>query len=123
MDELPPWLRATTPASPHYERTRRYFRALFNATPKWLTYEQRQAFYRVYRDMREQRFRGRNVNVDHIVPICHKYVCGLNAPWNLRVVVARENMSKGNRWWPDCPWQNKALDLPAAAPHQTRLPL
>lgn len=34
------------------------------------------------------------VNVDHIVPISNKYICGLHAPQNLRIIPARENFQK-----------------------------
>jgi len=42
-------------------------------------------------------------NVDHIVPLRSKIVCGLHVHNNLRVIPFAENMSKGNRVWPDMP--------------------
>ena len=41
--------------------------------------------------------------VDHIVPLASRIVCGLHAETNLRVVPKLVNRIKGNRFWPDMP--------------------
>jgi hypothetical protein len=41
--------------------------------------------------------------IDHVVPLRSKIVCGLHAETNIRVIPAFENRSKGNRHWPDMP--------------------
>lgn len=41
--------------------------------------------------------------VDHIVPINSHLVCGLHSEYNLAVIPKKENLSKGNRYWPDMP--------------------
>jgi len=42
-------------------------------------------------------------HVDHIAPLQSDLVCGLHCFNNLRVIPASENISKGNRTWPDMP--------------------
>lgn len=46
---------------------------------------------------------GEEYVVDHTVPLNHPLVCGLHAHTNLRVISARENRIKSNRYWPDMP--------------------
>lgn len=71
----------------------------FQATPKWLTKKQRSdilAFYKKAKQLETKT--GVKHNVDHIIPIQSNIVCGLHVPWNLQVITAKENMSKGNRY-------------------------
>lgn len=46
---------------------------------------------------------GYEWQVDHIVPLVSKKVCGLHVHNNLRVIPAVDNNRKGNRYWPDMP--------------------
>lgn len=66
--------------------------ARLRATPPWLTREQRDEMAAAYHLAREF-----GAHVDHIVPLKGANVCGLHVPWNLRVIPAAENLSKGNR--------------------------
>lgn len=61
-----------------------------NATPKWLTAEQKQDIKRMYLNVPD------GCHVDHIVPLKGKNVCGLNVPWNLQYLQACVNLVKGN---------------------------
>lgn len=71
------------------------------ATPWWADDREMEKFY--YEAARLTKETGIRHEVDHIVPLQSKIVCGLHCPANLRVIPELENMSKGNRWWPDGP--------------------
>lgn len=68
-----------------------------NATPEWLTEEQKSEIEQTYwlaRDLRS--VTGEDYHVDHIVPLKGKDVCGLHVPWNLQVLPSDLNYLKGN---------------------------
>jgi hypothetical protein len=69
-----------------------------NATPKWLSESQLLHIKCKYQLAAMLNIHGVEAwHVDHIVPIRGKDVCGLHVPWNLRVIPAKDNMTKGNR--------------------------
>lgn len=71
--------------------------ALLRATPPWLTAEHKAAIRAVYEEaQRLTDETGVPHEVDHIVPLRGKGVCGLHVPWNLRAIPSRENRSKSN---------------------------
>jgi 5-methylcytosine-specific restriction endonuclease McrA len=69
-----------------------------NATPKWITSEQKLAMRALYLQAQElTRITGERYVVDHIVPLISDEVCGLHVPWNLRVITQEENLKKSNK--------------------------
>jgi 5-methylcytosine-specific restriction endonuclease McrA len=68
------------------------------ATPKWLTQEQRMSMRQLYIQARRlTEVTGERYVVDHIVPLRSHEVCGLHVPWNLRVITQEENLKKSNK--------------------------
>jgi hypothetical protein len=79
-------------------KTARYNAKKLKATPSWLTNEQKSQIESVYWLARlQQELTDEQYHVDHIVPLRGKTVCGLHVPWNLQVMSAKENMTKGNK--------------------------
>jgi hypothetical protein len=70
-----------------------------SATPAWLTAVDKAMIQEMY-DVSEARYiqTGIKHHVDHIVPINGKGVAGMHVPWNLQVITAQENLSKGWRF-------------------------
>ena len=70
-----------------------------SATPSWLTAVDKAMIQEMY-DVSEARYiqTGIKHHVDHIVPINGKGVSGMHVPWNLQVITAHENLSKGWRF-------------------------
>jgi 5-methylcytosine-specific restriction endonuclease McrA len=68
------------------------------ATPKWVTAEQRLAMRKMYLSaIQLTKLTGERYVVDHIVPLISPDVCGLHVPWNLRVITQTENLQKSNK--------------------------
>lgn len=67
---------------------------------KWLTKKQIEEIADIYKQAKEleQIFFNRKFHVDHIIPLQGKDVCGLHVPWNLQILTAEENKSKGNKY-------------------------
>jgi len=78
---------------------------MLKATPEWADLKAIDALYRHAAEL--SRMTGELYHVDHIIPLCSKVVCGLHVVENLRVVSARENLRKGNRF-------NELPDQPTA---------
>lgn len=72
------------------------------AIPPWLSPEHHKEIALCYEEAQALRlYTGQEYHVDHIVPLQGKNVCGLHVPWNLQVILARDNLSKGNKYVDD----------------------
>ena len=76
------------------------YRALkLQRTPKWLSKSQYKDILKVYSKCRKvSRKTGVKHEVDHIVPLKGRDVCGLHVPWNLQIITKSNNAKKGNRY-------------------------
>lgn len=77
----------------HYRHIRK------RAQPDWLSDDQKKEiknFYWLAKDLKA--VTGESYQVDHIVPINGKDVCGLHVPWNLQILPSDLNQSKGNKF-------------------------
>ena len=67
------------------------------ATPKWVSSEQKLAMRKTYLTaMQLTKITNERYVVDHIYPLISSVVCGLHVPWNLRVMTQEENLRKSN---------------------------
>lgn len=83
------------------ERAARRRALIRRAIPGWASREAIEAFYADAAKLSAET--GIAHEVDHIVPLQSPLVCGLHCESNLRVIPARENMSKRNLHWPGMP--------------------
>ena len=79
-------------------KTRKRKLAKLNRTPFWLNDGQLLEMQSIYKYCASLRATGLDYEVDHIVPLQGRTVSGLHAPWNLQVITASANASKGNRF-------------------------
>ncbi len=67
--------------------------------PKWLSPQQLAEIAQFYKDSAYlTTYTKTSMHVDHIVPLRGKIVSGLHVPWNLQIIPAIENCSKGNKF-------------------------
>lgn len=71
---------------------------MLHATPVWLNEDQHKNIKSIYNLCKEKEIEtGLKWHVDHIVPLLGSNVCGLHVPWNLQVITAKQNLTKGNK--------------------------
>lgn len=69
-----------------------------DATPAWVTDEQKKQMRTLYLKAQEMtKITGERYVVDHIIPLHGEEVCGLHVPWNLKVITQTENLLKSNK--------------------------
>ncbi len=73
---------------------------LKKAIPKWADFKKMNEIYKSA---------DGEFHVDHIIPLTSKYVSGLHTEDNLQLLPAKDNIVKGNRYWPDMPVIDKEL--------------
>jgi len=75
------------------------YRRVRRAAPKWLNEQQKLQILAVYDQARDcMMITGELYQVDHIIPLKGKNVCGLHVPWNLQVLPQDINDVKGNKF-------------------------
>lgn len=74
-------------------------RAMYKkSSPQWITKEHKKEILSLYKEAKQKTMLfGVVYEVDHIIPIRSKKVCGLHVPWNLQVITRDQNRSKSNR--------------------------
>lgn len=83
-------------ANKAYRRARK-----FKATPTWANLS---VIKKIYKEAHKlSKSSGTVHHVDHIVPLNSNIVCGLHCEDNLQILPAFENLSKGNKYWPNMP--------------------
>jgi len=98
QDNREAWNQLTRQA---YKRNPGYYKAKsshrrsceLKATPSW---SEKELIEKVYLKATDY-----GAHVDHIVPLKSEVVCGLHVWANLQLLPPTDNISKGNRFWPD----------------------
>lgn len=78
--------------------TANYRASKLYATPSWVDKEAISGMYELAALFNRT---GITMHVDHTIPLNNENVCGLHCEANLQLLSASDNISKGNRWWPD----------------------
>lgn len=66
-----------------------------NSMPLWADADEIKS---IYIQARQRTLNGESVHVDHVIPLAGKNVCGLHVHSNLRIISAKENLKKSNKF-------------------------
>jgi len=81
------------------------------ATPRWYS---RKEVVRLKQKAHElSKAKRRKYVLDHIIPLTHKRVCGLNVHHNMQIIDAGTNARKSNHW---CEWHGELFAEPEQFP-------
>lgn len=80
------------------ERWASYKKARAQATPKWADKDKIEEIYEACRTLTKKT--RRKHQVDHIIPLRGKLVCGLHVENNLQILTKLANRSKSNKFDP-----------------------
>jgi 5-methylcytosine-specific restriction endonuclease McrA len=80
---------------PAMKRMRAMNRYAAQSRPLWVDKKKIETIYRIADYLTQKT--GIKYEVDHIYPLVHPLCSGLHVPWNLRVITAKANQTKGNR--------------------------
>lgn len=84
-----------------------YHASKLHRTPPWLTESQLAEISQFYEWAKElQWLSNQPLEVDHIVPLQGKNVCGLHVPWNLQILPQDLNRRKSNSFDPKNTFEN-----------------
>ncbi len=73
--------------------------AKIKRTPSWLSEDQLVKIERIYAEaIKRKQETGLDWHVDHIIPLQGKLVSGLHVPENMQIILAKDNVKKGNRY-------------------------
>jgi hypothetical protein len=99
-DKIAEYASAYQKANPHIINaiTAKRKSSKLQATPAWADLKAIKGVYELAVIFNRT---GMNLHVDHIVPLQSDLVCGLHCEANLQLLPASDNISKGNRHWPD----------------------
>lgn len=86
----------------YFERAAKRRVKVKEVTPKWSDEAKVREIYQTCQNLNRM-FPMLEFHVDHVVPLVNDVVSGLHSHTNLQILAGEENLSKGNRHWPDMP--------------------